>query len=87
MFLRKSDYLGCVVLLCLVVCLTFLASFFLPSASTCTFMYIILYIIIHCIKGYFQYIDVFNFQHIFTFLKAIWNDYCCVGCIGFSVLV
>ena len=27
----KSDYLGCVVLLCLVVCLTLLASFFLPS--------------------------------------------------------
>ena len=30
-FLRKSDRLGCAVLLCLVVCLTFLASFFLPS--------------------------------------------------------
>ena len=30
-FLRKSDCLGCVALLCLVVCLTLLASFFLPS--------------------------------------------------------
>ena len=30
-FLRKSDCLGCAVLLCLVVCLTLLASFFLPS--------------------------------------------------------
>ena len=30
-FLRKSDCLGCTVLLCLVVCLTLLASFFLPS--------------------------------------------------------
>ena len=30
-FLRKCDYLGCAVLLCLVVCLTLLASFFLPS--------------------------------------------------------
>ena len=30
-FLRKSDCLGCVVLLCL-VCLTLLASFFLPSS-------------------------------------------------------
>ena len=29
-FSRKSDYLGCAVLLCL-VCLTLLASFFLPS--------------------------------------------------------
>ena len=29
-FLRKSDCLGCAVLLCL-VCLTLLASFFLPS--------------------------------------------------------
>ena len=29
--LRKSDCLGCAVLLCLVVCLTLLASFFLPS--------------------------------------------------------
>ena len=32
-FLWKSDYLGCAVLLCLVVCMTLLASFFLPSAS------------------------------------------------------
>ena len=31
--LWKSDCLGCAVLLCLVVCLTLLASFFLPSAS------------------------------------------------------
>ena len=30
-FLRKSDCLRCAVLLCLVVCLTLLASFFLPS--------------------------------------------------------
>ena len=38
-FLRKSDCLGCAVLLCLVVCLTLLASFFLPShlsLNTCT---------------------------------------------------
>ena len=31
-FLRKSDCLGCAVLLCLVVCMTLLASFFLPSS-------------------------------------------------------
>ena len=31
--LRNSDCLGCAVLVCLVVCLTLLASFFLPSAS------------------------------------------------------
>ena len=31
--LLKSDCLGCVVLLCLVVCMTLLASFFLPYAS------------------------------------------------------
>ena len=30
-FLRKSDCLECAVFLCLVVCLTLLASFFLPS--------------------------------------------------------
>ena len=30
-FLRKSDCLGCAVLLCIVVCLTLLASFFVPS--------------------------------------------------------
>ena len=35
-FLRKSDCLGCAVLLCLVVCLTLLASFFLPSHISCT---------------------------------------------------
>ena len=32
-FLRKSDCLGCAVLLCFVVCLTLLASFF-PSFSS-----------------------------------------------------
>ena len=32
-FLWKSDCLGCAVLLCLIVCLTLLASFFLLSAS------------------------------------------------------
>ena len=39
-FLRKSDCLGCAVLLCLVVCLTLLASFFLPShlIKTCTYV-------------------------------------------------
>ena len=37
-FLRKSDCLECAVLLCLVVCLTLLASFFLLSSliKTCT---------------------------------------------------
>ena len=35
-FLWKSDCLGSAVLLCLVVCLTLLASFFLPSAYTQT---------------------------------------------------
>ena len=39
-FLRKSDCLGCAVLLCFVCCLTLLDSFFLPSFSslikTCT---------------------------------------------------
>ena len=30
-FLRKSNCLGCALLLCVVVCLTLLASFFLPS--------------------------------------------------------
>ena len=32
-FLWKSDCLGCAVLLCFIVCLTLLASIFLPSAS------------------------------------------------------
>ena len=32
-FLWKSDCLGCAVLLCLVVCLTLLASFLFPSSS------------------------------------------------------
>ena len=40
-FLRKSDCLGCAVLLCLVVCLTLLASSFLLSSliNTCTLYY------------------------------------------------
>ena len=45
-FSRKSDYLGCAVLLkfALFVCLTLLASFFLPSHlsfKTCIYMYIV----------------------------------------------
>ena len=43
----KSDCLGCVVLVCFVVCMTLLASFFLPSATlinmyvcTCTCIYL-----------------------------------------------
>ena len=39
-FLRKSDCLGCAVLLCLVVCLTLLASFFLPSHLSLKHVYI-----------------------------------------------
>ena len=39
-FLRKSDCLGCAVLPCLVVCLTLLASFFLPSHLTIMNMHI-----------------------------------------------
>ena len=46
-FLRKSDCLGCAVLLCLVICLTLLASFFLPShlslkhvSQYCVYMYV-----------------------------------------------
>ena len=39
-FLRKSDYLGCAVLLCLVVCLTLFASLFLPfHLKTCTLFF------------------------------------------------
>ena len=38
-FLRKSDCLGYAVLLCLVVCLTLLASFFLPSHLSLTHVY------------------------------------------------
>ena len=33
MYTVHVNFLGCAVLLCLVVCLTLLASFFLPSAS------------------------------------------------------
>ena len=40
-FLRKSDFLGCAVLLCLVVCLTLLASFFLPSFSCLSLKHIL----------------------------------------------
>ena len=38
-FSRKNDCLGCAVLLCLVVCLTLLASFFLPSHLSFKNMY------------------------------------------------
>ena len=51
MFLRKSDYLGRAVLLCLVVCLTLLASFFLPSHLSLKHVpaiYTVLYIVQTC---------------------------------------
>ena len=38
-FLRISDFLGCTVLLCLVVCLTLLASFFFPSHPSLKHVY------------------------------------------------
>ena len=41
-FLGKNGHLGCVVLLCFVVCMTLLASFFLPSASLINmYMYVV----------------------------------------------
>ena len=48
-FLRKSDCLGCAVLLCLVVCLTLLASFFLASLLSLkhVHVYIHLHVDIH----------------------------------------
>ena len=39
-FGRVTDCLGCVVLLCLVVCLTLLASFFLPSSPSSLSQYL-----------------------------------------------
>ena len=44
-FFWKSDFLGCVVLLFLVVCMTLLASFFLLSLSLIN-MYMYMYIIV-----------------------------------------
>ena len=46
-FLRKSDYLGCAVLLYLVVCLTLLASFFLPSHLS--LKYVPLLVVLVCV--------------------------------------
>ena len=50
-FSRKSDCLGCAVLLCLVVCLTLLASFFLPSHLSFKNMYILYVCIYDGISG------------------------------------
>ena len=48
-FLRKSDCLGCAVLLCLVVCLFDLACFFLPSFSSLikTYMNVCIHVYMH----------------------------------------
>ena len=46
-------YLGCVVLLCLVVCMTLLASFFLPSVSVIN-MYV------HVPERIYMYVVFFN---------------------------
>ena len=47
--LRKSDCLGCAVLLCLVVCLTLLASFFLPSLISHENMYTYMLLCLVCL--------------------------------------
>ena len=46
-FLWKNDCLGCTVLLCLVVCLTLLASFFLPSSLINMYMYTLPYVYVY----------------------------------------
>ena len=48
--LRKSDCLGCAVLLCLVACLTLLASFFLPSHLSLKHVYS--KVMLHVTSGY-----------------------------------
>ena len=54
-FSRKSDCLGCAVLLCL-VCLTLLASFFLPSHLSFKNMHMYMYII-HVAVHVYMYVD------------------------------
>ena len=67
-FLRKSDCLGCAVLLCLVVCLTLLASFFIPShLSTCICMALLASFFIPSSSLINLYIP----QHIIKFHRAI----------------
>ena len=73
-YIWKSDCLGCVVLLCLVVCLTVLASFFLLShlplkhVYTCimymyTYMYMYVCMYCTCIK-FFMY--MYKIYYIYT---------------------
>ena len=50
-FLCKSDCLGCVVLLCFVVCMTLLASSFLPSAS-------LINMHCHCVVRLYMYVSL-----------------------------
>ena len=63
---RKSDCLGCAILLCLVVCLTLLASFFLPShlslkhvlyvSVSYNYMYVCMCVIMNCVLQYYNVI-------------------------------
>ena len=55
-FLRKSDCLGCAVLLCLVVCLTLLASSFLLISKYNMYMY--MYVLHVCTCMYMYYVRV-----------------------------
>ena len=56
-FLRKSDCLGCTVLLCLAVCLTLIASFFLLSHLSLKHVTIkvILYIHVYCMQRHWEH--------------------------------
>ena len=59
LFSLESDCLGCAVLLCFVVCLTLLASFFLPSHLSLTCLYT-------CIVQSVLYYIMYTHAHVST---------------------
>ena len=48
-FLRKSDCFGCAVLLCIIVCLTLFASFFLPSHLSLKYVHLYTWFGVWCL--------------------------------------
>ena len=69
-FLRKSDCLRCAVLLCFVVYLTLLASFFLPSHLSLKHVYTYMhtYVIRTCIH---MYSITIHLQYMYTYMYVL----------------
>ena len=86
-FLRKSDYFGCAVLLCLVVCLTLLASFFFPSHLSLKHVRGCIHVCKHtCIIHNYMYTYAYIHVHVCTYVHVCVHM-CMVQCMVHGMFI